>query len=95
MVYNYNSITNDRFVFDASYFRLKNLTLGYTLPARWTEALHATSLSVFFTATNLFTVTPWPGIDPETIGSSVVDMGINSDPYPLARSFTFGVNLKF
>ena len=95
MVYNYNSATCDRFVFDASYFRLKNLTLGYTLPDRWTKALHASSLSVFFTATNLFTVTPWPGIDPETIGSMVVDMGINNDPYPLARSFTFGVNLKF
>lgn len=95
MVYNYNSATCDRFVFDASYFRLKNLTLGYTLPDRWTKALHTSSLSVFFTATNLFTVTPWPGIDPETIGSMVVDMGINNDPYPLARSFTFGVNLKF
>ena len=95
LLYNYNSIVNDRFVFDASYFRLKNLTLGYALPEKWAEAIHSTGLSVFFTATNLFTVTRWPGIDPETIGSMVVDMGINDDPYPLARSFTFGVNLKF
>ena len=95
LLYNYNSIVNDRFVFDASYFRLKNLTLGYALPEKWAAAIHSTDLSVFFTATNLFTVTRWPGIDPETIGSMVVDMGINDDPYPLARSFTFGVNLKF
>ena len=95
LLYNYNSMVNDRFVFDASYFRLKNLTLGYTLPEKWAAAIHSTGLSVFFTATNLFTVTRWPGIDPETIGSMVVDMGINDDPYPLARSFTFGVNLKF
>ena len=95
LLYNYNSMVNDRFVFDASYFRLKNLTLGYALPEKWAAAIHSTGLSVFFTATNLFTVTRWPGIDPETIGSMVVDMGINSDPYPLARSFTFGVNLKF
>ena len=95
LLYNYNSIVNDRFVFDASYFRLKNLTLGYALPEKWAAAIHSTGLSVFFTATNLFTVTRWPGIDPETIGSMVVDMGINDDPYPLARSFTFGVNLKF
>ena len=95
LLYNYNSVVNDRFVFDASYFRLKNLTLGYTLPEKWAAAIHSTGLSVFFTATNLFTVTRWPGIDPETIGSMVVDMGINDDPYPLARSFTFGVNLKF
>ena len=95
LLYNYNSVVNDRFVFDASYFRLKNLTLGYALPEKWAAAIHSTGLSVFFTATNLFTVTRWPGIDPETIGSMVVDMGINNDPYPLARSFTFGVNLKF
>lgn len=95
LLYNYNSAVNDRFVFDASYFRLKNLTLGYALPEKWAAAIHSTGLSVFFTATNLFTVTRWPGIDPETIGSMVVDMGINDDPYPLARSFTFGVNLKF
>ena len=95
LLYNYNSLVNDRFVFDASYFRLKNLTLGYALPEKWAAAIHSTGLSVFFTATNLFTVTRWPGIDPETIGSMVVDMGINDDPYPLARSFTFGVNLKF
>ena len=95
LLYNYNSMVNDRFVFDASYFRLKNLTLGYVLPEKWAAAIHSTGLSVFFTATNLFTVTRWPGIDPETIGSMVVDMGINDDPYPLARSFTFGVNLKF
>ena len=95
LLYNYNSMVNDRFVFDASYFRLKNLTLGYALPEKWAAAIHSTGLSVFFTATNLFTVTRWPGIDPETIGSMVVDMGINDDPYPLARSFTFGVNLKF
>ena len=95
LLYNYNSVVNDRFVFDASYFRLKNLTLGYALPEKWAAAIHSTGLSVFFTATNLFTVTRWPGIDPETIGSMVVDMGINDDPYPLAMSFTFGVNLKF
>lgn len=95
LLYNYNSMVNDRFVFDASYFRLKNLTLGYALPEKWAAAIHSTGLSVFFTATNLFTVTRWPGIDPETIGSMVVDMGINDDPYPLARSFTFGVNLMF
>ena len=95
LLYNYNSMVNDRFVFDASYFRLKNLTLGYALPEKWAAAIHSTGLSVFFTATNLYTVTRWPGIDPETIGSMVVDMGINDDPYPLARSFTFGVNLKF
>ena len=95
MGYSYNAMTNDRYVYDASYLRLKNLTLSYTLPETWARRIHAGNIALFFTATNLFTVTSWPGIDPETVGSAVYDMGSNDDPYPLARTFSFGVNLTF
>ena len=95
MGYSYNSMTNNRYVYDASYLRLKNLTLSYALPQNWAKRIHAGNIAVFFTATNLFTVTSWPGIDPETVGSAVYNMGTNNDPYPLARTFSFGVNLTF
>lgn len=95
MGYSYNSMITDRYIYDASYMRLKNLTLSYTLPKAWTKRIHAADISVFFTATNLFTITSWPGIDPETLGAAVYDMGENNDPYPLARTFSFGVNLTF
>lgn len=91
----YNSRITDRAVYDASYLRLKNLTLSYSLPQNWSRRIRTENISVYFTATNLFTVTSWPGIDPETVGTQLVDMGSNNDPYPLARSFMFGVNLKF
>ncbi|WP_418992830.1 SusC/RagA family TonB-linked outer membrane protein [Alistipes sp.] len=91
----YNSRITDRAVFDASYLRLKNLTLSYALPKSWSNRIRTENISLYFTATNLFTVTSWPGIDPETVGAMVIDMGSNDDPYPLSRSFMFGVNLKF
>lgn len=95
MGYSLNSMISDRYVYDASYLRLKNLTLSYALPKTWAQRIHAGDISVFFTATNLFTITSWPGIDPETLGAAVFDMGENNDPYPLARTFSFGVNLTF
>jgi hypothetical protein len=88
---------NDRSVFSTSYLRLKNLTLSYMLPQTWTRKLMVRSISLSLTATNLFTITKWPGIDPETVGSGPgpLYMSSNRDPYPLSRSYSFGVNLKF
>lgn len=91
----YNYAANDRFVFDTSYMRMKNITFSYSLPKSWISKAYLTNASVFLTATNLFTVTQWPGLDPETVSTGVVSMGTNSDPYPLSRSFSFGVKLQF
>lgn len=88
---------NNRSVFDTSYFRFKNITLKYTLPTMFCKKLSAESISLFLSATNLFTITKWPGIDPETLGSGPgpLYMASNRDPYPLSKSYSIGVNLKF
>ena len=79
------SYIDSRFVEDANYFKLKTLTVGYTIPVRFVKAdLHLTA-----TATNLFTITNYKGYEPEI--QSGVDMG----DYPAARSFTLGVELTF
>ena len=93
-LYNYNSTVNDRYVFSTSYLRLKNITLSYELPRSVTERLHIGSASVYAVATNLFTVTDWPGIDPESVGTSTTS-GTNYDSYPLSKSFSVGVKLSF
>ena len=93
-LYNYNSTVNDRYVFSTSYLRLKNITLSYELPRSLTERLHIGSASVYAVATNLFTVTDWPGIDPESVGTSTTS-GTNYDSYPLSKSFSVGVKLSF
>ena len=79
------SYINSRFIEDADYFKLKTLTVGYTIPVRFVKAdLHLTA-----TATNLFTITNYKGYEPEI--QSGVDMG----DYPASRSFTLGVELTF
>ena len=78
------SYIDSRYVQSASYLKLRNLTIGYrprlpkTFPA---------SLRIYATATNLFTITPYKGYDPE------VSSGTDSGAYPSARTFTFGVNI--
>ena len=76
---------DSRYVEDASYLRLKNLTLGYT------PRLHKFPVKVrlFFTATNLLTLTGYKGYDPE------VASGIDQGAYPNSRTFSIGANLSF
>ena len=84
-----NRENSSRFVEDGSYFRLKNLQIGYTLPKNITQKFHCSRLRFYFTATNLFTVTKYSGFDPE-VGS-----GVDYGNYPQSRTFTFGLNANF
>ncbi len=74
---------------DASYFSLKNLNIGYTLPKKWTSKLSIESLRVFFNADNLCFVSAHDGFDPRMGFSSM-----NGFQFPQARTFTFGITLN-
>ncbi len=78
------SYIDSRYVQSASYLKLKNLTIGYRLALPKTFPL---GIRLYATATNLFTITPYKGYDPE------VASGTDSGAYPSARTFTFGVNV--
>ncbi len=78
------SYIDSRYVENASYLKLRNLTVGYTLPLKESFPL---KVRVFATASNLFTITPYTGYDPE------VASGTDTGAYPSARSFVFGVDL--
>lgn len=93
----YNLQTSDRYLFDASYLRMKNLTFSYNLGENLLKRIRITNASVFVTATNLFTLTKWPGVDPELLGSEGTGIGgmtVNYDPYPLSRTISVGVSLS-
>lgn len=90
-----NTSYNDRYVFDASYLRMKNISLSYTFPKSFNNRFRLNSGTIFVTATNLFTISSWPGLDPETIGSNILSMSENKDPYPLSRTFSVGLKLQF
>ena len=93
-------ITNDvysRFVEDGSLLRLKNVTLGYTLPKRLTRKLKMQQLRVYLTGQNLFCLTNYSGYDPEvsTAGSNPMTPGLDWGAYPKSRAYTMGVQITF
>ena len=84
----YNNYLDIRYVESASYLRLKNLQVGYTLPIRLAQR-QKLSLNVYASAQNLLTFTPYKGYDPEYSGA------IDNGAYPTARSFIFGVKIAY
>ena len=75
---------------DASFLRLKNLMLSYSLPAPWMEKTRFFSgIRVYAQAQNLLTFTGFSGLDPESSSN------VYKAQYPLARQFTFGLELTF
>lgn len=89
-----NWVSSDLYVHDGSYLRLKNIQLGYTLPAKLTQKALITSLRFYVAAENLLTFTKYYGYDPE-ISSSATSLGVDYGVYPQPRTWTVGVNLAF
>ena len=79
------SYIDSRYVEDASYLKLRNLTIGYTLPIP--KSVKA-KVRIFATGSNLFTITPYSGYDPE------VASGTDSGAYPAARTVVFGAEIS-
>ncbi len=96
-----NTKPSTRFLEDASFLRLKNLQIGYTLPERITQRLRMDQARVYFIAHNLLTFTKYPGLDPEMTTSDNAKAegdlaaGIDWGTYPLARSFNIGLTIAF
>lgn len=83
---NNNYATSDFWIFNGRYFRLKNVTVGYTFPAAWTKKACIQKARVYFSASDLFSIDNYPkGWDPE--------MGVSA--YPITTSLIVGLNLKF
>ena len=84
---------------DASYLRLKNIQLSWTLPKKWIKAVRLSNLTLFANATNVFTLDNYyQGYDPETAyqgGSQGATTGSIGDVYPLVSTYTFGIEVKF
>ena len=93
-----NQKVQTRYLQNAAYMRLKNLQIGYTIPANLLKKIGASNLRIFFSGENLFTVSGLPdGFDPETIGTGYgATGGTNSaKTYPLSRTFSTGISLNF
>lgn len=81
-----NYAYSDYWIINGAYLRIKNLTLGYTLPSKWTERIHMKNLRIAATLTDFFTFSHYPvGWDPE----------VGATSYPITKSAVFSVSVKF
>ena len=85
----FNSAVSSRFVESGSFLRLKNIQLGYTFPSNIINKAGISKLRVYASCSNLFTITPYNGYDPEVGG------GVDYGNYPQARTFLMGLQVTF
>ena len=86
-----------RYVEDGSYVRLKNVTLGYSVPSSLINRIKVTKLRVYVSGTNLITLTKYTGYDPEVSAYNRNDaqIGVDLSNYPTAKTITFGIDVTF
>ena len=87
----------DTYVEDASYIRLKNITLGYVLPANIASKVWAKQIRVYVSAQNLLTITKYPGLDPEAnfYDQNNLQPGIDYGIYPNFKTYEAGLDVTF
>ncbi|WP_343701290.1 TonB-dependent receptor [Chitinophaga sp.] len=104
-----STLPSTYFVESGNFFRLNNLTLGYTLPKSWLDQIKIERIRVYLTSQNLFTVKRFSGFSPEMISTnpkadgfislqnstSPLEAGIELMPYPTTRTYAAGLNVTF
>ncbi|WP_020603057.1 SusC/RagA family TonB-linked outer membrane protein [Spirosoma spitsbergense] len=94
---NPNLFISDRFIEDGSYARIQNLNIGYNLPASLISKVKLNRLKAYVSVQNLYTFTRYSGYDPEVgaFNQNSLQMNVENGRYPLARTYTFGINAEF
>ena len=84
-------------VYDASFFKIKQIQLGYSFPKKWVNKIALSNLRIYASLDDWFTFTKYPGLDPEVshVGSSASGLGVDFGSYPISKKLVFGVNLSF
>ena len=97
----YNSLKDDARLYNGSFIRGKNISLGYNLPSDICKKLHLKALRVTLSAQNVFVISQYPGFDPETTvyntttQNEAFAQNIETFGYPNPRTFSFGANITF
>ena len=86
---------NSFFVEDGSYFRMKNLQIGYTLGKDLAGKIGSESIRFYLQGSNLFTITGYDGLDPEVVSYDNLTLGVDNGVYPISKIYTIGLNIKF
>jgi len=86
---------NSYYVENASYFRLRNLQLGYNLPSSITSKVKLSRVRIYLQATNLFTITKYTGLNPDIIGNDDRASGVDAGAFPTVKQYLIGANVNF
>jgi len=92
-----NNVPSSVWIEDGSFVKLKNLSIGYTLPSSFLNRYSISKFRVYVSAQNLFTITSYSGLDPEIgmQGGSATQNGVDNGTYPSSKYFTVGLNVTF
>ncbi|MGC1391147.1 MAG: TonB-dependent receptor, partial [Bacteroidales bacterium] len=90
-----NYLPSDKFIQDGSFTRLRNVTLGYTLPSAVTKKIAINQLRIYIKGSNIYTLSKFTGYTPEIGSSDVLSNGIDYGTYPVTSVYSFGINLTF
>jgi TonB-linked SusC/RagA family outer membrane protein len=91
----YNYVPSDYFIQDGSFLRIRNVMLGYTLPAHWGTKIFMDKIKIYIKADNIYTLTKYTGYTPEIGSGDVLSAGIDSGIYPITAVYSIGINLNF
>lgn len=86
---------SDAMVYDASYFKIKQIQLGYTFPAKWMKKAKISNLRIYCSLDDFFTFTKYKGMDPEASTGTGNAQGIDVGGYPISKKVVAGLNITF
>ena len=95
MIDSYKTVPSGLYIEDGSYLKIKDITLGYTLPTQWLGKLGIAGARIYVTGQNLFTFTDFKWYDPEIASSSPITGGMYKFVYPSSRTFITGLSIDF
>ena len=93
----HSNAVSSRYLEDGSFFRLRNITVGYDFPAKLISKAKMTKCRIYFTADNLATATKFSGMDPEIslVSGTNTLAGLYNSNYPVGRTFQGGIEISF
>ena len=86
---------SDALVYDGSYFKIKQIQLGYSIPKQLLKKISVNSLRIYASLDDFFTFTSYPGFDPEAAANATAGMGVDKGAYPSSKKIVLGFNIEF
>ncbi len=88
-------VDSSAMIYDGSYFKIKQIQLGYTLPKNLLSKVGISHTRVYASLDDFFTITKYPGFDPEASANSTTGMGVDKGAYPTSKKVVLGFNIEF